>query len=602
MNRPPLAMLCALLCSMLSTASALAVEATVTLPLSEVEQLSQVPATTPPQATVGSARWTGRIDSGGAIALDATLTVQRSGDGTKQVPLLDAEAVLTEVLVDGRAVPISLAGGRYVWLTDGTGPATVRLKGWVPPRHQGASLEYDVGIPTTAATSLSLQLPAADLRPEVRAAVRSRVVTRDGAPWLLADLSPTDRLHIVGLRDLQTDADRPAELFAQTNHLVSVDDRRIEVFSVVRYSILYAASRTFEVFVPEGLTVSDADGQGAFDYELVDVPGGQLLRGQTRHPIRNRYELSLRLQRPLPEGELSVALPEARQVVRSHGWVGLEVPGRVRVTDRHGDGLVPLPVHQLPAEVREASVSPLLDAWRLGERGTVNLSAARLPEVEVSSERIDAVAARTVLAANGRQVTELTLQLANRSRHGLGVQLPPGATITRATRDGEPVTPAQRDDRVVLPLRRTADGRPQTLQLVVAHDRDAPGTRGRFDLALPRLDLPVAALDWTVHLPTSHRWSELDADVHSQTRVGSGSWLADRGALAAAGATPALPTPASEATEVRHYQRYWLDADTPVQLGVRYTAPWLHALLRLLGAGLFLSIAAVGLRLGAKRA
>ena len=565
---------------LLATAlTASAVEATVTLPLAEVEALKQAPAAVVPSARIGQARWTGRIEPGGAIALDATLTVDLRGDGYKHVALLDEGAVLTQVTVDGQIVPVGLQGGHHTWITNARGPVTVRLQGWLAPTHQRGSLEYDVAIPQTPATHLELQLPQADLRPEVQHAVRTHVENRGGSTYLVADLSPTNRLHIVGLRDLQTEASRPPELFAETSHLVSIDDHRVELFSVVRYSILYAPSRTFEVFVPEGLAVTDADGQGAFDYVLEDVPGGQLLRGQTQHPIRNRYELSIQLQRPLPEGDLALSLPEARGVAREHGWVGLEVPGRVRVTDREGTGMTPLPVHQLPAEVRDASVSPLLDAWRLDGPASLSFDAARLPEVEVSAERIDAVHARTVLSARGREVTELTLELQNRSRHGLLVRLPPGSEVTRAARDGEPVTPAEHPEGIVLPLRRTTDGRAQTLQLVLGRDRDAPGPRGTTELTLPQLDLPAAAVDWTVHLPESHRWGELTAAVRSQTRVGSGDWLADRGAMAAVGPAPALPTPNSSA--VRHYERFWVDASTPLVVQVRHTAPWLHAASRL---------------------
>jgi len=577
-----------------------AIEGTVTLPLSELEAIEQAPARVPAAHQLSRAVWAGTVEADtGAIALDATLEVTLTGDGTHSVPLLGQAAVLRDVQVDGQPVPMDVQGGFHTWHTDRAGPVSVRVRGWIPATGQRGSLEYDVPVPSTPSTRVVLTLPQPDLRPEVRDAVRTQVHTEGGQTVLTADLEPTGRLHVLGLRDLTSEDGRSAELYAQTSHLVSVDDHRGEVFSVVRYSILYASTRRFEVFVPEGLTVVEADGEGGLSYELEPTAGGTLLRGHTRHPIRNRYELSLRLQRGLPEGDLELPLPTAHQVEREHGWVGLEVPGRVQLTDRDGGALQRLPIQQLPAEVREASVSPILDAWRLDDDPHLRWSAARLPAVEVSSERIDQVQARTVMAAGGRVVTELTLRLQNRSRHGVTLALPEGTEVTRATRDGASVVPAATDDGVVLPLRRTGPGDVQQLTVVLAHEGPPPGWWGRARLALPELDLPVAALAWDVHLPESHHWFALRSDVRAQTRVGSGSWLADGPQLAQAGLAPAgqgLSAPST--SDTRSYTRYWLDRGTEVRATVPYVVPWLWGLGRLLLVGL---LGLGGLALGAWR-
>lgn len=570
---------------------ALGVESTVTLPLSAYEAIEAPTPPVAPSVRMGRAVWNGVVDASGAVEVEADLVVDLDGDGWKSVPLLGAAAVLKEVRIDGTPVPVTLEGGHHVWTTDAVGPVVVHVDAWIPSSGQPGSLEYDVAIPQTPSTRLVLTLPQPDLRPEVRDAVRTDVRSVGDQTVLTADLQPTTRLHVLGLRDLQSDDARPAELYAESSHLVSIDDHRVDVFSVVRFSILYAGTRRFDLFVPDGLTVVEADGEGAFRYDLEPVDGGTLLRGETRHPIRNRYEVSLRVQQALPEGDATLRLPEARGVEREHGWVGLEVPGRVQVTERRGVDLHALQIQQLPAEVRESSLSPILDAWRLDGGGTLAWTAAPLPEVEVSSERVDQVVARTVMAGGGRTVTELTMTLHNRSRHGLTLTLPEGTEVTSASRDGQPVVPAARDGGVVLPLRRT-DGRPQVLRVVLASSTRAPGLFGVTELALPPMDLPLAAVDWQLHLPEGRRWGDVESDVRSQTRAGNGSWLADRPQLAVQG-TPPSAVAAPESGEVRRYGRFWVDGGDPIAIRVRHTAPWLAALVRLmLGLGV---VGALGL-------
>jgi hypothetical protein len=576
------------------TSLAHAVEGTVTVPLAALEAVEDGEPSRPPSHQLSRAVWAGAVDPGtGAIELDATLEASLTGDGYKSVPLLGRDAVLREVQVDGRPVPVDVVDGFHTWHTTREGSAVVRVRGWIPASGERGSLEHDVPIPATPSTRVVLTLPQRDLRPEVRDAVRVDVRNDSDSTVLTADLRPTDRLHVLGLRDLASEDGRAAELYAQTSHLVSVTDHRIEVFAVVRYSILYGSTDTFEVLVPEGLAVVEADGEGGLSTELEEVPEGTLVRGHTRHPIRNHSELSLRLQRGLPAGTHELPLPRARAVEREHGWVGLEVPGRVQLTDRSGGEMQRLPIQQLPAEVREASVSPILDAWRLDTAPRLFWEAARLPEVEVSSERIDQVQAHTVVAAGGRVVTELSLRLQNRSRHGLTLALPEGTSVTRATRDDQPVVPAAGDEGVLLPLRRTGAGESQQLTVLLAHDADALGWWGRTELALPELDLPVAALDWQVHLPESHHWLALHSDVRAQTRVGSGSWLAEQPRVGGAPASSqALPAP--DTSDTRRYTRFWIDAHTPVRATVPHVAPWLWGLGRLLLLGL-VGLGATGL-------
>lgn len=576
---------------------------TVTVPL-EVWEAHRPPAVVsvaPPSARLGAARYRGTADPA-TLTLDLQASVQVSlvGAGQKRVVLLSDDAILVDARVDGQPVPIATLDGHHVWTTDRVGEVTVVLDALIPVSGQRGSLEYDFGIPETPITELDLVLPRPDLRPQVQGAVRSDIGTVGQTTRVVAALETTGRVKLVGLRDLGTDGGQTAKLYAETSHLMAVDEHQISLFTVVRYSILYAGARRFEVFVPEGLMVRSADGEGAFSWEVVPAPGGSLFVGETDTPMRNRYELSLELVRPLPGAPTRFALPHVVGAEREHGWVGLEVPGRVRVSGIAPDGLVPVDVHQLPDELRRASVSPLLAAFRSHGPGAVSLDATPLPEVEVSTERIDRIEARSVVSSNGRVVTELTLTLRNRVRPGLSLSLPEGTEILRTLRDGEVVAPSRASNGdIVVPLRRSAPDAPFTVQVVLADTVDAAGWLGRTRLALPALDWPATEVSWDVSWPADSHWFALHGPVPTPVLAGYGHWLADDQARPVPPPTPPRQVAAASGPS-DHYARYWSPAGEPLVVRAWHVAPslWTAARLGWLGP-VGVSVLGLGLALAA---
>jgi hypothetical protein len=582
--------------------AAWAADSTVTVPL-EVWQASERQPPQPPAVALGAARYQGSADPESmTLDLHLTLEVSLSGDGRKVVPLLGQDVVLEKVMVDGQPAPVTVADGHHVWVTERVGPVRVEVDAWVAPEGGGGSVEYSARVPPTPITSVDLSFPRPDLQPEISSAVWSETSVEQGQTRIRADLGPTDTLGIVGLRAFGTGPGEQPRLYAETRHLVAVDERELDLFTVVRYSILYAPAQQFEVFVPEGLEVVAADGEGAFAWEIVPTTGGSLLRGETTYPMRNRYELSLELARPLPDAATRVVLPTVRGVEREHGWVGIEAPGRVRLESVTGEGLVEVDVHQLPEELKRASVSPLLEGFRSSGEGALQLAARPLPEVEASAERIDRIDAHTVVSDQGRAMTEVVLTLRNRLRPGLSLTLPEGVEIVRTLRDGLPVAPSRASSgEIVVPLRRSAPDAPYVVQIVLSHDLGSLGSLGRETLTLPQLDWAATAVSWQVSLPRGHYYSGLRGDVPTQSAVGWGHWLADdqRGPSQAPASASQLSDTTSDTTTLR-YDRYWVRSGEALSVSIWHVRPGMGVLLLLLG-GLGAALAAGVLVVGTLR-
>ncbi len=581
---------------------------------------------TAPLVVLGASRYTGQaID--GALELALELQVTLGGlDRWKTVPLVGEETVVVAARVNGRPVPLSRRNGYHVWVTQQTGEITVDLDLLVPSRGRRGSLEYDFLVARTPVTGFACDFDSPDLEPRLRSAIQAEISSDAARTHLQASLAPTSRIHLVGYRDQGADDQRSASVYAESLHLLSVDEGAIDLFTVVRYKILYAGSRSFPILVPPGFQVISAEGAGAFRYTVQETEGGTLIAGETAFPIRNAYEISLRLRRAVERGDenLDLTLPRSQGVAREYGWLGVEVTGRLKLEELERSDALAIDVRQLPWELVQNAVSPILEAYRFhSPDARVRLSGVRLPEKESGPGSVDTVQATTVVATEGRVLTDMQITLRNRFRPTLGVRPPEGMTVRSALLDGEPVKPsAGSDGALLLPLRRSSGDEAFTLQLVLESEIPRLGLLAHQSLTLPSIDLPVSSLRWTVQLPARNDYTALESDVEPQHLSGAGSWHtqsvsttssgnADLGgallgglplggaqvggqALTAgdAGALPVRITLPKQGKRLT-WSRYWLSESAPVTVSVWSARSWLKGPLLLALAGLVL-LCAVG--------
>lgn len=569
-----------------------------------------------PAVVLGAADYRGEaID--GVLHLDVTLALTLGREGAwKAVPLVGASAVLVAARVDGEPVGVSARHGYHVWLTQRTGEVRVELEILVAPRGPRGSIEYDLAIARTPVTAFTCTFPVAGLEPRVDDAVVSDVTSDAASTTLTATLRPGTRLHLVGFRDLGDARDVTARVYAESFNLLSVDDRALELFTEVRYTILYAGTRRFELLVPPGLTVISADGRGAFRYELEPRADGTLVRGETALPMRDSYAVSLRLRRETTRGgeRFAVPLPRSLGVERDAGWLAVEVPGKMQLEEASRDpGVTPIDARQLPDDLVRSAVSPILRAYRYTAAGAgLELVVTRLPEVEPASESVDDATALTVLSPEGGAVTELRVRLRNRLRPALALALPADAEVRSVLLDGAPAKPSRdQAGRLLLPLKRSEGDAssltPISLQIVYEERAPALGLFGAREFTLPAFELPVANLHWRLLLPSANRYGDPSGDVGSE-RWGEGRWSDpvarpdDVGDGVAADATPtqldlggdgaataetgAMPVRITLPTAGRSLElhRYWLGADAPVVTTITWVRSWIPPTLITLAA------------------
>lgn len=496
---------------------------------SRIDQLNSV--TKGPVVILGSSTYSGKTIHG-SLSLRCKLHATLGEKGIwKAVPLVGNDVILVAATANGKAIPVSSQNNYHVWITNTEGEVSIEIDILVPAQGPRGSIEYDFTAVRTPSTSFNCVFPVAGLEPRLTAAVQSDYVKLPGATSYNAVLRPTTRIHLIGFKEFSDDTKQDAKVYAESMNLLSVDEDALEMFSVFYYTILYSGTQKFIINIPNGFKIVSADGRGAFRYTLEPTADGTRLIGETEYPIHNKFEISLRLRKDINKKGMTFAapLPRCIDVERESGWLGIEVPGKMQLEEKSTQSVLQIDMRQLPAELLQSTVSPVLKAYRYhAADARVMLHTASLPEIEPASGSIDNIQLFTKIAEDGAYVSEMQITLRNRLRHNLEMKLPDNTQVLSAMLDDQPLTISQnKTGKILLPLKRSSGDeqlKPFTISLTCKSKISGIASLGLRTLLMPSVDLPVSSILWDVYVPGFNTYSRLKSSLAPQEYQGQVSW------------------------------------------------------------------------------
>ncbi|MCL4176553.1 MAG: hypothetical protein KJ072_02245 [Verrucomicrobia bacterium] len=296
-------------------------------------------------------------------------------------------------------------------------------------------------------------------------------------------------------------------LRAETLAFVSVGETLITGHTVIRYDVQNAPTREFRFQTPAAWRNVEMVGAGVRRRDRVD--------GEWRIELQNKvlgeYRLTVAWELDRVAGEdLILAGTEALGVERETGAVALLAPTHLQLTPvETSSQLLRIEARELPEwALAAAGGSPVLSYRSLQAGWQLRLGVKRFEDAAVLQGLVDQVRLRTVVADDGQQMTQLEATIRNSGRQSLELTLPPNARIWSAFADGQPVRPARRNGRLLLPLERSSsEDSPIPVEITYVGTMQFPRGSGRFELISPKLDLPLKDARWELFLPPDYLYS-----------------------------------------------------------------------------------------------
>ncbi len=484
------------------------------------------PITQPPaDFLLTKAVYKGKI-SGGSAGFQAVYNVEifeRQRNRFVEIPFFPVNIALKNALFDGKPGLIVLKNSRHTLTTSATGTHRITLDFALKAATEQGPGVLSFPIPQTAVTVFEVDIPFKNIDVEVTNAQELEVSERGGITRVYALLSPSNTINVRWRKRPQEVEKGPAKVYAETVNLISIEDDALRVDATISLSILQNTISAVTIKVPEGYNVLDIRGNGIEDWRERGSDDAGDIEVLFEYPKKGQFSLSIRAERILPDSSMAVDFSgfAVRDAIRENGFIGIELRSTSEVTLSGQDGLDKLDVSELPASLINRSQKPLLFGFKyLRHPYSLIMEVTKHEELPVIGTVVDSASGVSLFTEDGKLVHRLVFWVRNTSKQFMELRLPAGAEIWSVFVGGEPAKPRFHNDKILIPLNRSAQGATGLTAFdveLVYFERDGRfAWLGRKESFFPTPDIIVSQMLWSVYLPEGYRIARFGGTVEKE--------------------------------------------------------------------------------------
>jgi hypothetical protein len=441
----------------------------------------------------------------------ASLTVDVLRDGWVRVPI-PAGLLVREAKLDGKLVSlVPFAAGKgsnqLSALLSRPGRSVLLLDIALPVASNAG--EESISLPSTPSgvTRASVRLPKQGVEIKLTGGLLAdKTESATESKWLAYGRG-NEPLAFTWKRKTEDHRSSQALRFrGSLTELTGLGEDTTTVVAEVNVEVTQGAAREVRISLPGKVTINQVAGAMVADWEMKD---GQLAV-TFLEPLEQTAKFIVSGETRSPrDGKIEIPLLRLLNAERDTGGVAVEVLGAGEIKEFKSEGLENADASDL-GEVVASRQSTSLSAFRFraGDAKTprsLTVNVARYTPQAVLMANIAEARYNVLITNEGKMLVQARYAVRNNQRNFLKITLPPGAMLWSASLAGKPVRPGQSPDgSVLLPLEKSHAGEesPEFAAEVVYISRGiAWNDKGKFNLALPALDLPVSRTGLLVYHP-----------------------------------------------------------------------------------------------------
>lgn len=497
----------------------------VTLSLEEYNRLLDLSAKMPPApapapvpAVVATADLRVGIDRDTARGV-FNLSGQVLNAGVTRVPIISG-ATLIDATSAGRPVPLVADGQTLNALISGPGPFVLALDWGAPLNFRPGRAAFVLPVPQSGAARATIDLPGEQADVRLSAGLITRRSIANGRTLIEATLDPGSSTEVSWtMRDTaQVAAIKDLRALAEILTLITVDESDVRMTVLIDVEVTQGELRNLTVRLPKNYELQSISGNSLED----SAPSGDELLLTIGNPSARSHQFLVTLERPHANGTftLDTGLVSLKDVQRERGEIGVEGVGTLDLGSADRAGVHRIDIRELNSSLHALARMPVLSAFRYQRPAgsappQMEFTVRRFADAGVLAAVADTATATTMITSEGRAITEVQLEMRNRSQPFLKVELPPGATIVSVDLAGQTAKPATGADGTRIPLMRSglSTAGSYRVSFVYIHAGAPFQKKGDIEMTLPRMDVPVGIVRWEVFVPEQYSAKAIDGNV-----------------------------------------------------------------------------------------
>src|SRR5882724_1639635 len=419
--------------------------------------------------------------------------------------LLTTGLTILEAKQAGRPLPLLQEGLTHAAILNGPGAFSVSLNIASALTVEAGRASFVVPTPPASSSLLSLDLPGSHADVRIDPGLITSRSTENGHTIIEAKLEPGKPARVWWTtREITAPvAQREVRFLSDIKSVVSVGDSQMRITALCDVTVIQGEAGEFRMPLPAGFELTEATGPTLDSF--ANDKGVLVLN--VREPVRRNHQFLIALERANKETKVEAPVLELSGAQRETGELLVEGVGSMELTPTETGGLRRVDVHEVGAIARSLSRFPLQAAFRYqrraGDTPKLQLEWTQFPDSSVLSAVAERATITTLTNIEGKSLTEVTLRVRNHAQAFVKVELPAGAQLLSADVEGERVSPVTGADGSRVPLLRPGfnPSGAYTVSFVYLNSGARFAKNGAYEMALPKLDIPVNLLTWEVSLP-----------------------------------------------------------------------------------------------------
>ncbi len=314
---------------------------------------------------ISTARFDGKVVS--EIAnIKLELTIDILSKDWVNVPLgLGSVAVSKAKLIKSDKTEIApllrVVDGQYIFTVRGTGRYVLELDFVRQLEIQPGLAILQYSIPSAAITTMDLLIPEENLKVDVEpmlAATTSPVdVNNVGATRLQAFLGSVSNIKLSWKPKTQAAEELESVIISDQFQHIHIDEALIRSEVQLQYNIYRGGVKSFSIQMPDQFRITDVNGANIarWDIKPNEPPvTGQLLKIDLFSPVKDQYNLDIKMERFLQESQAQIKLTPiiTQQAFRQSGLIGITNSPRRTVHVENITNLARVDTGQLPRNLQ----------------------------------------------------------------------------------------------------------------------------------------------------------------------------------------------------------------------------------------------------------
>jgi hypothetical protein len=447
-------------------------------------------------------------------------TVQLQGEilhkGDTKIPLTTGMAIL-DARQEGKSLPLELENGTHTAILAGPSEFAVALDAGLPLSIEAGRASFTLPVPSASSARLTLVVPGDRTYVRINPGIITSRASENGQTTIEATLAPGVQANIWWATREVTAPVVPKEVrfLSDVKTLVSVSEADIRIAALADISVVQGQPVQFEIEISPGYEVTGTTGASI---ESSEVASGVLTLKITG-PAQRAHQFLISMEKSISTTKVDAPFLSFKNAQRETGEVLVEGAGTIELTAAEAGGLKRMDFKETNPYLRSLSRFPMQAAFRYhkqpAENPSLTLEWTRFPDSSVLSAIAERAVVTTLVTTEGRSLTEVKLVIKNQAQRFLKVALPKDASILTAEVAGEKVKPVEGPDGNRVPLLRPGlrPGDSYTVSFVFMHSGTPFAKKGGFDLALPKMDIPINLLQWEVFLPEQYKVKDFGGDA-----------------------------------------------------------------------------------------